>query len=174
VKKNAFDDGPSEKGDNNNIDKTDGGGGTSKPSKNVVSDADGDTILRMSTGSKHGDYGTEQRTTTASENTSSMPTGCRPTVTLHCPKCSRDFVVKPAATAVASFVEHVNHCDPEKKRKKSSKNIDLANNSDSPDNGTQATVDEILSEARPIDNILNRNHPAPFSSVFPEQAKASS
>mmetsp|Transcript_22110 Transcript_22110/g.40558 ORF Transcript_22110/g.40558 Transcript_22110/m.40558 type:complete len:216 (+) Transcript_22110:756-1403(+) len=50
-KKNASDDGPSEKGIFDN-EKTDGAGGTSEPSNSVVSRADGGAILRTSTGSQ--------------------------------------------------------------------------------------------------------------------------
>lgn len=78
-------------------------------------------------------------------------TADQPTATFHCPKCSRDIVFESVTTAGASFANHVIHCDPEKKRKKSFEKNDLANTSDSPDNGTQVTLDEILSEARPID-----------------------
>mmetsp|Transcript_20974 Transcript_20974/g.43745 ORF Transcript_20974/g.43745 Transcript_20974/m.43745 type:complete len:220 (+) Transcript_20974:2405-3064(+) len=75
----------------------------------------------------------------------------QPTCSFHCRICSRDFVFTNVKTAGACFAKHVDYCDPKRKRRKLSKAEYVTYNSDLPDNETQLTPDEELSEASRID-----------------------
>lgn len=74
----------------------------------------------------------------------------QPTCSFRCPLCSRDFVFTNVKTGPVKFAHHVKYCDPEKGRRKSPKKKDEVSRSDSPDNETQVTAYEELSESIPI------------------------
>mmetsp|Transcript_35253 Transcript_35253/g.75254 ORF Transcript_35253/g.75254 Transcript_35253/m.75254 type:complete len:151 (+) Transcript_35253:4267-4719(+) len=75
----------------------------------------------------------------------------QPPYTFQCPICSRKFVFSSVNAGPGSFANHVKWCDPEKKRRKPYTKKELAYNTHLPNNETQVSEDEILSDASPID-----------------------